>query len=165
MEDNLNFSEKFSIFLREKKKIIISFIILILIILIGTNIFLINQKNKTKDLAEKFISAGILASSKENEKAKILYKEIVLSKNKFYSILSLNQLIEKNLMKDQNEILNLFDLVETIKMDNEQKNLVKLKKALLLMKMSKNENAKKLLQEIIVDQSSLTNVALELSKN
>ena len=41
-------------------------------------------------------------------------------------------------------------------MDNEQKNLVKLKKALLLMKMSKNENAKKLLQEIIVDQSSLT---------
>ena len=165
MEDNLNFSEKFSIFLREKKKIIISFIILILIILIGTNIFLINKKNKTKDLAEKFISAGILASSKENEKAKILYKEIVLSKNKFYSILSLNQLIEKNLIKDQNEILNLFDLVETIKMDNEQKNLVKLKKALLLMEMSKNENAKKLLQEIIVDQSSLTNVALELSKN
>ena len=133
--------------------------------MIGTNIFFINQENKTKALAEKFISAGILASSKENEKAKILYKEIVLSKNKFYSILSLNQLIEKNLIKDQNEILNLFDLVENIKMDNEQKNLVKLKKALLLMKMSKNENAKKLLQEIIVDQSSLTNVALELSKN
>ena len=48
-------------------------------------------------ISEKYVKAGILLSNNKNEKAlKNYYEEIILSKNKFYSILALNTIIEKN---------------------------------------------------------------------
>ena len=67
-------------------------------------VFLYQQKNEKKNIlvAEKYIQAGIYLTSKENEKAKKIYEEIILSKNKFYSILALNTILEKNLISDKN---------------------------------------------------------------
>ena len=39
---------------------------------------------------------------------KILFEEIILSKNKFYSILALNTILEKKLEKDKNKIIKIF---------------------------------------------------------
>ena len=57
-----------------------------------------------------------------------MLKEIVFEKNKIYSLLALNIILENSLEENKDEILKLFEEVEKIKIDREQKNLVKLKK-------------------------------------
>ena len=51
---------------------------------------------------------------KKIEEALRLYEEVILEKNKFYSQLSLNSIIENDLKNDE-EILQLFDQVINIK--------------------------------------------------
>ena len=101
-------------------------------------------------------------SNEENEKSKLILKEIIKSKNKFYSPLSLNIIIDNNLEENEDEILKLFEMIEKINLKKEEKNLVKLKKALYLQKVSKEELSKKLLNEIILDNSIWKNSALNI---
>ena len=103
-------------------------------------------------------------SSKDNEKSKLIYKEIIFSKNKFYSILALNNIIENNLEENTNEILKFFEIIENINITTEQKNLVKLKKALYFKKISRDTEGDKLLKEIIADNSIWKEAAIEISK-
>ena len=103
-------------------------------------------------------------SSEDREKSKIIYKEIILSKNKFYSILALNNIIENDLEQNSEEILKLFNIIENAKNEKERKNLIKLKKALYLIKISRPKEGNVLLQEIISQNSIWGNIALELSK-
>ena len=53
---------------------------------------------------------------------------------------------------------------EKIKIENEQKNLIKLKKALYLIKISRDNEGKKLLDEIISDDSIWKEAASAISK-
>ena len=53
----------------------------------------------------------MLASGNKTESVNI-YEKIILSKNKFYSLLALNTILEKNLISDTDKILNYFFLVE-----------------------------------------------------
>ena len=76
-----------------------------------------------------------------------------MSKNKFYSLLSLNNIIDNNLEENSEKVLKLFDVVENMRINNERKNLIKLKKALYLKKIFKNNEANKLITEIIKDNS------------
>ena len=85
-------------------------------------------------------------ASNEKVKSKIIYKDIVLSKNKLYSSLALNNILENNLEPNRDEVLKLFDIVENTRMKKEQKNLVKLKKALYLMKQSMSNEGEELLK-------------------
>ena len=55
-------------------------------------------------------------------------------------------------------------MVENIKTEKEQKNLIKLKKALYLIKISQDDLGKKLLEEIISDDSIWKETASEISK-
>ena len=55
-------------------------------------------------------------------------------------------------------------VVENTKVEKEQKNLVKLKKALYLMNISRDNEGKKLLDEIISDDSIWKETASEISK-
>ena len=163
--DKLNLTEKIINIFKEKKKIL--FLILFIIIAILSLIIFFNyyQSNKNERISEKYIKAGIYLASKDKEKSKLLYKEVVFSKNKFYSILALNNIIENDLEEDSGKILNFFKIVENIKTDKEKRNLIKLKKALYLMKISKESEGKKLLKEIIKDNSIWKNTAIEISTN
>ena len=78
--------------------------------------------------------------------------------------MALNNIIDNNLEKNKEEVLKFFDIVENTKIDKEQKNLVKLKKALYLIKISKDIEGKKLLNEIISDNSIWKETASEISK-
>ena len=49
-------------------------------------------------------------------------------------------------------------------MDKEKLNLIKLKKALYLFKISKNDDGNKILNEIISENSIWKNTAIELAK-
>ena len=150
-----------SIFIKRKKSLISLFILTIFSI-IGFKFFDYYKENKNKEISEKFIKAGIYLSSDKKNQSKEIYKDIIRSKNKFYSILALNNIIENNLEENSDEILGLFNLVESIKIEEDQKDLIKLKKALYLFKISKFDEGNALLKKIIASNSKWKNIALEL---
>ena len=138
--------------------------IYILIVLILVSIFFLfffkNQKiNNNNSIAEKYIEAGIYLSTNNEEKAKKLLDKIILSENKFYSILALNTIIEKNLITDKNKILNYFQILENIKSSDESHDLILFKKALYLLKISEKKNGQAILSELINKNSKLKTLA------
>ena len=162
--NNQDFIEKISTFIKKKKGIFLTILILIIVGL-STLIFFDSYKEKRNiRISEKYIKAGIfLKNDNKNESLK-LYKEIVSSKNKFYSLLALNNIIENNIENNSEEVLRLFTIVENIKYDKNEKDLVKLKKSLYLMKMSKEKEANRLLEEIISSNSIWKEIALKIKK-
>ena len=163
-EKEVNSIEKIENFLRKNKNILLIILTLIIFVLIGVSYLNYYQKSKNEKVSEKFIQAGIYLSLNQQEKSKKIYKEIITNKNKFYSLLALNSIIDNDLEQNNEEVLELFNIVENTKIEKEQKNLVKLKKALYLIKISKDEEGKKLLNEIISDNSIWKETAFEISK-
>jgi|TARA_Y100000389_G_C17305796_1_gene435326 hypothetical protein len=146
-----------------RNKIKVNLLIFIVIaILIAITILKINNIKKDNIIAEKYVTAVLSLSSENKENSRLLYEEIILSKNKFYSILALNTMIEKNLTTDTKQILNYFETIEKIIKSQEQIDLLNFKKALYLMK---NENFKAgniLLQKLIDENSKLKVLAEEI---
>ena len=149
--------------LYQKNKIKILSIISIIILAIFLVIFLgINKKKNNMLVSEKYIEAGIHLSENQNEKAKIILKEIIYEKNDFYSVLALNTILEKNLEDNKNEILNFFNEIEKLKLSNEQKDIVKFKKALYLLKIAELKEANNLLKQLVDTNSNLKKLAKEI---
>ena len=163
-ETKINSSEKIENFVQKNKNILLIIFTLIIFALVGISYFNYYQKSKNEKVSEKFVQAGIYLSLNKQEESKKIYKEIVTSKNKFYSLLALNSIIDNDLEQNNEEVLELFNIVENTKIEKEQKNLVKLKKALYLIKISKDNEGEKLLNEIISDNSIWKETASEISK-
>ena len=163
-EKEKNSLEKIENFLRKNKNSLLIILTLIIFFLIGISYFNYYQKSKNEKVSEKFVQAGIYLSLNKQEESKKIYKEIVTSKNKFYSLLALNSIIDNDLEQNNEEVLELFKIVENTRIEKEQKNLVKLKKALYLIKMSRDNEGEKLLNEIISDDSIWKETASEISK-
>ncbi len=161
-ENKISNIDKVINYIKEKKKIFIISASFIIFLLIGI-IYLDYHKNlRNKKISEKFIQAGLYLASENKSESNNLYKEVVSSKNKFYSPLALNNIIDNNLETNNEEIIRLFEILESINLEKERKNLVKLKKALFLIKISKDQEGNKLLNEIISDNSIWKNAAEEL---
>ena len=161
-ENKISNIDKVINYIKEKKKIFIISASFIIFLLIGI-IYLDYHKNlRNKKISEKFVQAGLYLASENKSESNNLYKEVVLSKNKFYSPLALNNIIDNNLETNNEEIIRLFEILESINLEKERKNLVKLKKALFLIKISKDQEGNKLLNEIISDNSIWKNAAQEL---
>lgn len=162
VEKKLDLKEKIiNIYNLNKKKINISILVFILITV--STIFVKFKKDKENNLiAEKYIKAGIYLSIDQKHNAKILLEEIILSKNKFYSILALNTIIEKNLILDHKKIIDYMVLAEDIIETNDQKELLLFKKGLYLIKNSKNLEGEKILKDLIKKNSQLKFLAEEI---
>ena len=144
-----------------KIKIYIFIGILLLIIFSMAFITISNEKNNIL-IGNKYIKAGLYLTSGKKDQSKNLYEEIIFSKNKFYSILALNKLLENNLISDKNKILNYFQIVEKINISQEQHDLIVFKKALYLLKISNNKNGNELLENLIKNNSKLNSLAKEI---
>ena len=140
--------------IRNKKKILISTILIILLCL-SLIFFQINNNRKNILLSEKFMNAQIYLSTDKKIKALNIYEELIKSKNKFYSNMALNMIIENDLEKDSSIVLNYFEIVESITKDNKQKDLINFKKALYLIEISKAGEGKKILQKLSDKESDL----------
>ena len=162
VEKKLDLKEKIiNIYNLNKKKINITILIFILITV--STIFVKFKREKENNLiAEKYIKAGIYLSIDQKHNAKILLEEIILSKNKFYSILALNTIIEKNLILDHKKIIDYMVLAEDIIETNDQKELLLFKKGLYLIKNSKNLEGEKILKDLIKKNSQLKFLAEEI---
>tara|TARA_B100001063_G_scaffold240998_1_gene267076 strand:- start:303 stop:812 length:510 start_codon:yes stop_codon:yes gene_type:complete len=144
-----------------KVKIYFLIFIIILILISFTFIKYKNEKNNTI-VAEKYIEAGLNLTSNQKDKAKKIYEEIIYSKNNFYSILALNTILEKNLISDNDKILEYFEILEKSSSLKSQKDLITLKKALYLIKENDTQNGNNLLKELIENKSSLEPIAQEI---
>ena len=133
---------------------------LIVIAIFALSLFQINVKKKNSLIAEKYIQAGIYLANKKNADATLIFEEIIESKNKFYSILSLNTILEKKLVLDREKILNYFKLIENVASNDESRELINLKKALYLIKESDNKNGDNLLQNLIESNSTFKSIAI-----
>ena len=149
---------------KHKTKIIlfISIIILGIFLIVFLNIF--NEK-KNSEISEQFLKAGILLSSNQKNESKKILEKIVLSKNTFYSKLALNILIEKNLIRDKEKVLNLFEIVEKAEKYKDQKDLIIFKKALFLIKNGNKSEGDKILNYLISSNSSVKSLAQDIIKN
>ena len=157
-------TQKIENFYKNNKKIVFLTLAVLGFVIIGFILLEKNNQNKNNLISEQYIKAGILFSIKNNEGSYKLYKDIVRSKNKFYSPLALNNIIENNLEKDNAEILKLFQLVEDLTIDKDQRDLIKLKKALYLIKISKIDDGKNLLNELVKSDSIWRSTANDILK-
>ena len=168
MEENLENKIKFrdkliNLYDLNKKKFLLFIVILLFIFAAAISLKFQNEK-KNILISEKYIQAGLYLTLDKKEKARVFYEEIILSKNKFYSILSLNNIIEKNLISDSNKILEYFAILES-STSKEDKELIRLKKALYLIKISDEINGKKILKDIANNSTSLKTIAQDLLKD
>ena len=147
-----------------KVKIYIFIFFLILTIILSI-FFKYNSERKNILISEKYIQAGIYLSSNKEKNAKELYEEIIYSNNKFYSILALNTIIEKNLIEEDEQVLNYFKNLENLDYTEERQDLIAFKKALYLLKVKKKKEGKKILENLIKKGSQLKNLAEELLNN
>ena len=165
LEKKIDFKEKLFFFFKENKlKLIISFF-LILSVGIFSIFFKINSEKKNNLISEQFIQAGINLDLNKTELSKKIYSEIILKKNKFYSVLALNIILEKELETNENTILSYFKIIESLKLPKEKKDLVTLKKALFLIEKSKFAEANKILNNLIENDSKFKDIAQEILTN
>tara|TARA_B100000161_G_C33435845_1_gene362361 strand:- start:217 stop:726 length:510 start_codon:yes stop_codon:yes gene_type:complete len=165
LEKKIDFKEKlFFFFTKNKLKLIISFF-LILSIGVFLIFFKFNSEKKNNLISEQFIQAGINLDLNKTELSKKIYSEIIFKKNKFYSVLALNIILEKKLETDENTILSYFKIIENLKLPKEKKDLVTLKKALFLIEKSKTTEANKILNNLIENDSKFKDVAQEILAN
>ena len=123
-----------------------------------------NKKNENIFISENYVKAGLLVSSGQKDEAKKFYENIIMSDNKFYSLLSLNTVLEKNLIEDSEKILEYFAQLEKKNFSEDLKDLILFKKALYLIKIKDPESGKKILENLIKNDSTLKLPAQEIIK-
>ncbi len=161
-EKNIEPKSKLLFFAKENKIKLIS-LICILVLSVFTYLFLKTTNEKKNIIAsEQYIQASLLISANENTNALNLLEEIIQKENKFYSILALNKIIEKNLQKDKEKVLNYFKNVEKLSISEDTKDLLKFKKALFLIKNSSEKDGNKLLNDLIDSNSKLKFIAKQI---
>ena len=162
VDKSIEIKDKLLLFLKKNKGKIIISLCSILILIVCIIIVDIYKERKNNSISEKYVQAGLLLSNNEFENAKLILEEIILSKNKFYSILALNILIEKNLENDKDKVLNYFEIVEKSNKLKTQKELIMFKKALYLLKNSEIKHGEKILNDIADSESNLKSLAEEI---
>ena len=116
----------------EKNKILIFSTVLIIIIIVGSFGFYSTLKEQKKTfLAESYIDAKIYLANNDKNTAKNILKEIIYANDSTYSTLSFFLILNQKLIKEQEELSNLFDyVIENNIFEKEEKNLIIFKKAL-----------------------------------
>ena len=124
-------NEKIKNFLVEKKKLIISLIVILILIVLSFYSYQIFQDKKKEKLSDKYNSAIIDYSNGDKTKITLSMKEVIKENDSTYSPLALYFLIDNDLIENKSEINELFDiLINKTPLENEIKNLIIYKKAL-----------------------------------
>ena len=158
-DSKIDFKSRVISFYKENKIKTQLFFLAILISLISITLLQAYHEKKNNQVSELFINAGIFYTQDEKDRSKKIYEEILKSNNSFYSTLALNNIIEKDLEKNDDKILEYFDIIDKLQKNKEQKDILKFKKALFLLKKFKNEEAKIILNELVKSDSKIKNLA------
>ena len=158
-----NFYNSFLTKIKSQKKKI--FLLIFIIFLIVTFLFYNNYKNQKENLivSNNFNKAKIFIEQKNLKKSKEILLNIIKMKNRFYSPMALYLIIENKLVKDPSKISELFDEVLDIsEIDNEDLNLIKIKKVVFLFNSISENEILELLQPISNSKSVWRSNAIKL---
>ena len=117
----------------ESNKILIFSLFFIFIVLLGSFSFYLEAKKSKKILAsEDYIKAKVYLEEGKKIEAISLLKKVIFDNDSTYSPLCFFLILNQNLITDHKELSNLFDhIIENNKFDDEIKNLLIFKKAIL----------------------------------
>lgn len=141
--------------LKKNSKYIISIIIVIFFTLI--TLYYLDHKKKEKNvfISNQFNKAQILIDKKQRDNALPILLNIIEENNNFYSTLSLYLIIDEELEKNQSKIEELFNkILSNSEIEKENKNLIRIKKAIYL---SNYDEEQKILDELkpIINSKSM----------
>ena len=118
-------------FFTKNKKLLISVLVFLILILLSFYSYQIYQDKNKIDISDRYNSAIIKHKNGDNSGIISAMQEIVENKDPTYSPLALYYLIDNELINDKSKINSLFDiLIKKTSLDNEIKNLIIYKKAL-----------------------------------
>ena len=156
-DETLDKKNKFRLVVSKIKENSKFFIFTGIIILITFATIVFFEKRAAKEeisISKEFNKAKILIQKERKQESYVLLEGIVNKKHKFYSPLSLYLILDFELEKDKGSIIKLFDKVIAIKkIDKENINLIKIKKALYLSDHSSEQEMLKILNPIINSDS------------
>ncbi len=156
-------NEKVRNFLVNNKNKIISTIVILIIILVGTYGFDSYKNNKKKEISNKFNSTTLNHSESTKEITVRNLVEIINEEDPTYSPLSLYFIIDNKLISNQSEINSYFDsVIEKTSLDEEIKNLVIYKKALFNSDQAQESELLNILNPLINSKSVWKSHALYL---
>jgi len=140
-------------FIKNKKKLVISLSLIILLILSYFTYGEFDKRNKIK-IANKYNNSIInfISGDKLNVESEMI--KIINAKDKTYSPLALYFLLDNNIINSREKINSLFDiLINETKVDKEINNLIIYKKALYNSEFETENNLLKILNPIINSES------------
>ena len=139
--------------------------ILIFALLVAFTIFFLNMRQHKENIqiSNNFNTARILLQNDKKSQSLKIFKEIVKKNNKFYSVLSLNLILDNELEKEKLEIDRLFKIIiSNKKIDKENINLIKIKKALYLSTYGNEKDMLETLNPIVNSKSIWRTEAIKL---
>ena len=141
-------------FIKGNAKVFIYIIISFAIISLSYFWFLNKSNNKKIQVSDDYIKAKILLDNGKNKEAEKILSNLIMNNHSIYSRLSLFLIIEKEVISDKEVILNYFDLILSgNSLKKEDINLLKLKKAIFLSDINKEQEIIELLNPLINDNS------------
>ncbi len=145
--------EKIKNFIYDNKKILISLIIIIFLTIILFFWYSEFKNNKQVNLAFEFNEITQSYNSNKNKNVGKKLIDIINKKDKTYSPLALNFIIDNQILENKSQINDLFDIIINIKLEEEIKNLIIYKKALYNSENSKENELLKILNPILNSES------------
>jgi hypothetical protein len=156
-------NDKIKNFLIENKKKIISSFFLLILILLGFYSFQIFKESQKERLSEKYNSAIIKNQNTDRSQIILTMKEVIENRDTTYSPLALYYIIDNDLIIDTTEINRLFDvLINDVSLKNEVKNLIIYKKGLYNADITSENKLLKILNPLINSNSVWKSHALYL---
>ena len=124
-------NEKIRNFFDNNKKILLTFIVIIIAILFGYFAYGEYKENKKLEISDQYNSAVTKYSEENKKRTENLLTDLVYKNDPTYSPLSLYFIIDNKLITDKSKINDLFDnIIDEVSLDKEIKNLIIYKKAL-----------------------------------
>ena len=164
-DNKINQKERFELLWDKYKVIIYSFLFVIILTLVSYKFIQIQDSKKNNQISEDYIQAGIYLTTGKKNDAKNIYEDIIIRKHKFYSSLALSVILENELETEKNKIIKYFNIIENLKISDDQKDLIIFKKALYLLKISQTTEGNKILKKLVETDSKLKSLAQEMLSN
>ena len=156
-------NEKIKNFFVKNKRLLLLTISSLVIIVLGFYSFQAFKENQREQLSDTYNSAVIKFNEGDRNNALLIMKKVIENRDATYSPLALYFLIDNNLLENQNETNDLFDvLIDKTSLEKEIKNLIIYKKALFNANFSNEKQLLDILKPLLNSKSIWKSHALYL---
>ena len=156
-------NEKIKNFFINNRKILISILLIILMMILGYFVFSEYKKNQKIKISDQYNSIITEYSDNDKEKIKNSLVDLIYKNDSTYSPLSLYFIIDNKLITERSKINKLFDnIIDNTSLEKEIKNLIIYKKALFNADESQENELLEILKPILNSESVWKSQALYL---